>query len=547
MFFLCPCSIAEEKKNTGNDHYKAQNYRLALHCYSDAITLCPETPAFYGNRAACHMMLGDYKAALTDARLAVQLDATFEKGFVRIAKCCLALGDAIGVEQAVKRVLELAPASKAVALEQQQCRMLRTHEDTAGTCFAARDYRTAVYHADSALKLAPASMALKLRKAECLALLGRVEEAGDLAVSCMQVDTANADAVYVRGLCLYYSDNLDKGLVHFQRVLTLDPDHANARAMRIRAKQLKEKKESGNEQFAGGKYREALALYTEALAVDPLHREINAKLHYNRALVNVRLGNLLDAIKDCSAALQINEAYLKALMLRARCQNDMQNFEECVKDYEAALKLDKTMHTKNLLKEAKLALKKSKRKDYYKILGIDRSATDQEIKKAYRKRALVHHPDRHSDATEAVKLQEECKFKEVGEAYAVLSDARKRSRYDNGQDMDDDHGGHGEGFFFVFRSILRSNALLFSFQKWIPAKSIGSSSISAVLRVRVTAVLCSSSNTCNATFKMPDVPTCPPSLPRKYHIPDPREFSICKAATNSAALSDCYTVDLVFF
>jgi DnaJ family protein C protein 7 len=45
-----------------------------------------------------------------------------------------------------------------------------------------------------------------------------------------------------------------------------------------------------------------------------------------------------------------------------------------------------------LLHEAKLALKKSQRKDYYKILGVDRNANDDEIKKAYKKRALVHHP-----------------------------------------------------------------------------------------------------------------------------------------------------------
>lgn len=64
-------------------------------------------------------------------------------------------------------------------------------------------------------------------------------------------------------------------------------------------------------------------------------------------------------------------------------------------------------------------------KDYYEILGVDRKASQDEIKKAYRKLAMKHHPDRNPDDKEA-----EEKFKEVNEAYQVLSDAEKRSRYD---------------------------------------------------------------------------------------------------------------------
>ena len=57
-----------------------------------------------------------------------------------------------------------------------------------------------------------------------------------------------------------------------------------------------------------------------------------------------------------------------------------------------------------------------------------------------RKRALVHHPDRHANATDEEKKEQEKKFKEVGEAYTVLSDPVKKSRYDNGQDLDEMEG-----------------------------------------------------------------------------------------------------------
>jgi len=129
---------------------------------------------------------------------------------------------------------------------------------------------------------------------------------------------------------------------------------------------------------------------------------------------------------------------------RAKTYLDLEQFEEAVRDYETAFKADKSRENKKMLHDAKLALKKSKRKDYYKILGVDKNASEEDIKKAYKKRALEHHPDRHSHATEAEKKEQEVKFKEVGEAYGVLLDAKKRARYDNGQDMEDDMmDGHG--------------------------------------------------------------------------------------------------------
>lgn len=195
--------------------------------------------------------------------------------------------------------------------------------------------------------------------------------------------------------------------------------------------------------FQSGKYRDAMQCYTEVLQVDPRAQSLNSKVFYNRALVNSKLGNLMDAIGDCSAALAANQAYLKALLLRARCHNDLEMYEECVRDYEQAQTQQKTIEIRQLLNEAKVNLKRSKRKDYYKILGVGKQASTEEIKKAYRKRAMVHHPDRHSHSSDAEKKEQEKKFKEVGEAYAILSDAQKRMRYDSGKDMDDQFGGGG--------------------------------------------------------------------------------------------------------
>ena len=104
--------------------------------------------------------------------------------------------------------------------------------------------------------------------------------------------------------------------------------------------------------------------------------------------------------------------------------------------------------------------------DYYSILGISKDASDTEIKNAYRQMAKKYHPDRFATKSDAEKKEAEEKFKQINEAYSVLSDPEKKSNYDtygsaDGPSMNGAGGGFwggnaGGGFDDIFSTIFSS-------------------------------------------------------------------------------------------
>ena len=108
-------------------------------------------------------------------------------------------------------------------------------------------------------------------------------------------------------------------------------------------------------------------------------------------------------------------------------------FEEAVHEYEEIFSMDPSEENERLLEDAQQKLYEQElkiSKDYYKILGVIRTADTEDITKAYRGLALKHHPDRHSNASQSEKKKHEKIMKDVNQAYNVLKDPIKRFGYD---------------------------------------------------------------------------------------------------------------------
>jgi DnaJ family protein C protein 7 len=252
----------------------------------------------------------------------------------------------------------------------------------------------------------------------------------------------------LRGIVFYYTNNLTNAIKHFQEGLRCDPDHSQCRTMLKKARAFERTKADGNQAFSSGQSEEAIVQYSEALTIDPTNKSVNCVFHCNRAAAYMKLKQYQEALKDCDAAIELNQSYVKAYTRRGQCRQNLGDYEGSVRDYQRASEIDPNSEdVATELRNAKLELKKSKRKDLYKILEVPKTADEDEIKKAYKKQALKWHPDKHSSSEEA-RLQAEKTFKDVSEAYSILSDSTKRQRYDNGveiEDLDNPMGGMGGG------------------------------------------------------------------------------------------------------
>jgi DnaJ family protein C protein 3 len=136
----------------------------------------------------------------------------------------------------------------------------------------------------------------------------------------------------------------------------------------------------------------------------------------------------------CDEALTYNENSLYGLLSKAQRAMEAENYESCI----GLLNQAKEHHPgapqiPGLLQKAEIALKRSKEKDYYKVLGVPHDADELQIKGAYRRMVKLHHPDK-AIRLGVTKEDAEKKMAAINEAYEVLSDPELKARFDRGDD-----------------------------------------------------------------------------------------------------------------
>lgn len=369
------------------------------------------------------MSAKQYLNALEDIERAHELDPDNAKIMHRQAKILTSLGRPNEALEVLSHVQPAATATDRAPAEKMQ----RFISQAEGTLAEDRGGSMAIFCLDQARQglgqgvkeprkwtLLAAEAQLKMNNSNSLG------KAQDIAIGLLRVNSQDPDAMLIRARAFYASGETEQALKLLKMCLGLDPDMKQAIKLLRIVQKLSRTKEEGNVAFKAKDYRRAVDLWGQALEVDPTNKDMNSKILQNRAQAYINLKEYDSAVKDCTEALRLDPDYLKALKVRAKAYGAAENWEEAVRDYKSVA--EKNPGEKGIqedVRKAEFELKKAQRKDYYKILGIGKDASDHEIKKAYRKLAIVYHPDKNQNSESSDE-----KFKEIGEAYETLIDSQ---------------------------------------------------------------------------------------------------------------------------
>lgn len=304
-----------------------------------------------------------------------------------------------------------------------------------------KDWIAARDHATEALKLAEASLDLLMIRAQAHHRLGDQFEAIADTGRVIKMQQDSIHALELRGGAYYMLGEFEMSMNHYRSALKLDPEHEGCKSGYKLVKKIQNLFKKSEEARSKKAWEAAITHLTDLISIDPEHHVLSRTSTLDLADSYRQLGKLEEAKKIARKVIELDNENGRAHKVLGEILLDAEEFEDAVPILRRAVNELKQEDASESLRKAEAAQKQAGKKDYYKILGVERRATTKQIKKAYRELALEWHPDKHQG--DEAKDKAEKKFMLIAEAYEVLSDDEKRRKFDLGEEVFPNQGGGG--------------------------------------------------------------------------------------------------------
>lgn len=435
----------------------------ALLYYDAAVARDPSNYLTFFKRATTYLSLGRTNQATEDFNKVLSLKPGFEGAHTQLGRLKARAG-----EWDAAREQYLLAHKKSDSKDLEELTEAERSAKLAESAAKSGNWEDCVNNADVAIQLASRSLGLRELRSKCRFEAGQV--AGGLAdlMHVLQLKPGDITPyVWISATQFYALDEREEGLTQVRKCLMSDPDSKTCRKLmkeekavdkgikRVEEALQRKQPITAAKQLAGSKTEEGLIQQVKD-QVEKLRADGTIPSKAGNALISHLIDMACQAyytIKKpaqeqtyCSESLSLNENSFYGLLHTARLHTESESYDAAIATLTKAKdtsippspttqQQDAVKLVQTLLQEAQVALKRSKQKDYYKVLGLDRAhdPDERQIKAAYRKLTKQHHPDKAAKQGISKEAAEK-KMAAINEAYEVLSNPELKARFDRGDD-----------------------------------------------------------------------------------------------------------------
>jgi len=436
---------AGKLRSLGEAAMSERRFEEAASYYAKAIEVEPKNSVNYFKLFRVHSRMRSYVAALKDITQACDnemgnTEYRFQKAklLINVGQCDEAVEQFTIMQQYGMDGLNLEDVRKTMH-EAEQCSKL---VNAATQAHASGNWEEAVQYFERAMSYIEQNYDYLFMKAQAEFSMGdfygTVSDTGKI----LKAYSKHIEAYELRGQAYFRLGEHDTAVQHYREGLKLDPEHKGCKAAHKIIKNIMKKNNRGEDALMAGKHQEAIEHFWSAIKADLSHKAFVRPTILKIVKAHSALGQHEEAVQQAQKHVD-EETTLEGLFALGDAQLDAEMYQEAVNTFRQSVEFepnDKQQECNRKLQNAETALKQSKEKNYYKILGISRTADKKAIKKAYRDLALKWHPDKAEDKEKAEKM-----FQDISEANEVLSDEELRAKYDRGEPVFENQGGGGGG------------------------------------------------------------------------------------------------------
>ncbi|KAJ3039653.1 hypothetical protein HDV00_011997 [Rhizophlyctis rosea] len=442
-------------------HLAAGRHNAALDAFDAAISKDETNYNTYFRRGTVHLSIGRTESALRDFTKVLELRPDHHQAMMQRSKILL---KECNLDDAVEELTKYAKTNPTDADAQKMlhdAQEAKSGISKADKLIKSQKYEEAIESLNAAISVCPSNIDLRFKRAECYLQTDNKEMGIADLTRASRMGSGNLKT-HVRLAKLHLSlGELATAIGSLRECLRSDPEEKECKKEYRAIKKLEKAFKEVDELVEKNKWRQVMPKLEGDTGLLAVAENVGApalklKVYAYACQASGQTKKHAQALHWCDKTLELDSENYEALIYRGEARLSKEEYEPAMNDFQKAHNMNQQdSRPIEGYQKAQRLQRQASQKDYYKVLGVSRTATTRDIRKAYRKLSKEWHPDTASG--EKTKEELEKKMSEINEAYEVLSNEELRQRFDNGDDPNAQQQGgggpfgHGGGHPFFFQ------------------------------------------------------------------------------------------------